>query len=144
MPQEGDSVQNEGQLVIFELSNQLYALPIQETQEIIRMTDITTVPNSKGYVEGIINLRGSVVPVINLNRRLGLLERSHDDSTRIIVVEYNGQKVGMIVDNVQEVGRYTEDEIEPPTVAGDGVEYLSGVVKKGEELWLLLNLGKVL
>jgi len=137
-------VQNEGQLVIFELSNQLYALPIQETQEIIRMTDITTVPNSKGYVEGIINLRGSVVPVINLNRRLGLLERSHDDSTRIIVVEYNGQKVGMIVDNVQEVGRYTEDEIEPPTVAGDGVEYLSGVVKKGEELWLLLNLGKVL
>lgn len=137
-------MQNEGQLVIFELSKQLYALPIQETQEIIRMTDITTVPNSKEYVEGIINLRGSVVPVINLNRRLGLLERSHDDSTRIIVVEYNGQKVGMIVDNVQEVGRYTEDEIEPPTVAGDGVEYLSGVVKKGEELWLLLNLGKVL
>jgi len=144
MPQEGDLVQNEEQLVIFELSNQLYALPIQETQEIIRMTDITTVPNSKEYVEGIINLRGSVVPVINLNRRLGLLERNHDDSTRVIVVEYNGQKVGMIVDNVQEVGSYTGDEIEPPTVAGDGVEYLSGVVKKGEELWLLLNLGKVL
>ena len=137
-------MQNEEQLVIFELSNQLYALPIQETQEIIRMTDITTVPNSKEYVEGIINLRGSVVPVINLNRRLGLLERNHDDSTRVIVVEYNGQKVGMIVDNVQEVGSYTGDEIEPPTVAGDGVEYLSGVVKKGEELWLLLNLGKVL
>ena len=144
MHQEGDLVHNEGQLVIFELSNQLYALPIQETQEIIRMTDITTVPNSKEYVEGIINLRGSVVPVINLNRRLGLIERSRDDSTRIIVVEYNGQKVGMIVDNVQEVGKYTEDETEPPTVAGDGVEYLSGVVKKGEELWLLLNLGKVL
>jgi len=137
-------MQNEGQLVIFELTNQLYALPIQETQEIIRMTGITMVPNSKEYVEGIINLRGSVVPVINLHRRLGLTEREHDDSTRIIVVEYNGQKVGMIVDNVQEVGNYSGDEIEPPSVAGDGVEYLSGVVKKGEELWLLLNLGKVL
>ncbi len=137
-------MQNEGQLVIFELSNQLYALPIQETQEIIRMTSITKVPNTKDYVEGIINLRGNIVPVINLNRRLGLPEKEHDDSTRIIVVEYNDQKVGMIVDNVQEVGRYTEDEMEPPAVAGDSVEFLSGVVNKGEELWLLLNLGKVL
>lgn len=137
-------VESEGQLVIFELANQLYALPIQETQEIIRMTDITRVPNTREYVAGIINLRGSVVPVINLNRRLGLREQEHNDSTRIIVVEYNGQKVGMIVDNVQEVGRYTEEEIEPPAVAGDGVDFLSGVVKKGDELWLLLNLGKVL
>lgn len=137
-------MQNDGQLVIFELTNQLYALPIQETQEIIRMTDITTVPNSREYVEGIINLRGNVVPVINLHRRLGLEEGSRDDSTRIIVVEHNGQKVGMIVDNVQEVGNYAGDEVDPPSVAGDGVEYLSGVVKKGEVLWLLLNLGKVL
>ncbi len=137
-------MQNEGQLVIFALADQLYALPIQETQEIIRMTDITRVPNTKEYVEGIINLRGSIVPVINLHRRLGLPDKEHDDATRIIVVEYNGQKVGMIVDNVQEVGRYAEDEVEPPAVAGDNVDYLSGVVKKGEELWLLLNLAKVL
>lgn len=137
-------MQNEGQLVIFELADQLYALPIQEIQEIIRMTDITKVPNTKHFVEGIINLRGSIVPVINLNRRLGLPEKEYDESTRIIVTEYNGQKVGMIVDNVQEVGRYTEDEVEPPAVAGDNVDYLKGVVKKGEELWLLLNLGKVI
>lgn len=137
-------MQSEGQLVIFGLSSQLYALPIQETQEIIRMTGITRVPNTRDYVEGIINLRGSVVPVINLNRRLGLQEHEHDDSTRIIVVEYNGQKVGMIVDNVQEVGRYNDDEVEPPAVAGDSVEFLNGVVKKEDELWLMLNLGKVL
>lgn len=137
-------MQNEGQLVIFELADQLYALPIQETQEIIRMTDITKVPNTKHFVEGIINLRGSIVPVINLNRRLGLPEKEYDESTRIIVTEYNGQKVGMIVDNVQEVGRYTDDEVEPPAVAGDNVDYLKGVVKKGDELWLLLNLGKVI
>ncbi|MBF7082341.1 purine-binding chemotaxis protein CheW [Desulfallas sp. Bu1-1] len=137
-------MQSEGQLVIFELAGQLYALPIQETQEIIRMTDITKVPNTKEFVEGIINLRGNIVPVINLNRRLGLPVKEYDETSRIIVVEYNGQKIGMIVDNVQEVGRYTGDEVEPPSVAGDNVDYLKGVIKKGEELWLLLNLEKVI
>jgi len=136
-------VQNEGQLVIFELADQLYALPIQNTQEIIRMANITNVPNTRDYVEGIINLRGSIVPVINLNRRLGLPVKDYDDSTRIIVVEYNGKKVGMIVDNVHEVGRYNSDEVEPPVVDGDNVDFISGVVKKGDDLWLLLNLAKV-
>lgn len=137
-------MKSEEQLVIFQLNDQLYALPIQETQEIIRMTAITQVPNTRHYVEGIINLRGSIVPVINLNKRLGLTVNDYNDDTRIIVVENEGQKVGMIVDNVLEVGRYTEDEIEPPAVAGDNVDYLKGVVKKGDRLWLLLNLSKVL
>jgi len=137
-------VKSEEQLVIFQLNEQQYALPIQETQEIIRMTAITQVPNTRHYVEGIINLRGSIVPVINLNKRLGLMVNEYNDATRIIVVEHEGQKVGMIVDNVLEVGRFTEDEIEPPAVAGDNVDYLKGVVKKGDRLWLLLNLTKVL
>ncbi|MGB9802596.1 chemotaxis protein CheW [Desulfofundulus sp.] len=135
---------DEQQVVIFQLNDQQYALPIQETQEIIRMTDITRVPNTKSYVEGIINLRGSIVPVIDLNRRLDLPVRGYTDATRIIVVEYEGQKVGMIVDNVLEVGRYTADEMEPPAVAGDNMEFLRGVIKKGDRLWLLLNLGRVL
>lgn len=134
----------EEQLVIFQLHDQQYALPIQETQEIIRMTAITQVPNTRHYVEGIINLRGSIVPVINLNKRLGLPVNDYNEATRIIVVEHGGQKVGMIVDNVLEVGRFTEDEMEPPAVAGDNVDYLKGVVKKGDRLWLLLNLAKVL
>lgn len=137
-------MKSEEQLVIFQLNEQQYALPIQETQEIIRMTAITQVPNTRHYVEGIINLRGSIVPVINLNKRLGLTVNEYNDATRIIVVEHEGQKVGMIVDNVLEVGRFTEDEIEPPAVAGDNVDYLRGVVKKGDRLWLLLNLAKVL
>ncbi len=135
---------DEQQVVIFQLNDQQYALPIQETQEIIRMTDITRVPNTKSYVEGIINLRGSIVPVINLNKRLDLPVRDYTDATRIIVVEYEGQKVGMIVDNVLEVGRYTADEMEPPAVAGDNMDFLRGVIKKGDRLWLLLNLGRVL
>ncbi|MCL6612346.1 MAG: chemotaxis protein CheW [Peptococcaceae bacterium] len=139
-----DPVNTEDQLVIFQLNDQQYALPIQETQEIIRMTNITKVPNTRHYVEGIINLRGSIVPVINLNKRLNLPVSEYGEDTRIIVVEHEGQKVGMIVDIVLEVGRFSENEIEPPSVAGDNVSYLKGVVKKGDQLWLLLNLGEVI
>ncbi|MFZ5632905.1 MAG: chemotaxis protein CheW [Bacillota bacterium] len=134
----------EEQLVIFQLNDQQYALPIQETQEIIRMSNITRVPNTRHYVEGIINLRGNIVPVINLNKRLNLPVSEYNEDTRIIVVEHEGQKVGMIVDIVLEVGRFSNDEIEPPAVAGDNVDYLKGVVKKGEQLWLLLNLAEVI
>jgi len=137
-------VKSEEQLVIFQLNEQQYALPIQETQEIIRMSNITRVPNTKHYVEGIINLRGSIVPVINLNKRLNLPVSEYGEDTRIIVVENGGQKVGMIVDIVLEVGRFSEDEIEPPSVAGDSVDFLKGVVKKKDQLWLLLNLGEII
>lgn len=137
-------MKSEEQLVIFQLNEQQYALPIQETQEIIRMSNITRVPNTKHYVEGIINLRGSIVPVINLNKRLNLPVSEYGEDTRIIVVENGGQKVGMIVDIVLEVGRFSEDEIEPPSVAGDSVDYLKGVVKKKDQLWLLLNLGEII
>jgi len=137
-------VNQEGQLVIFQLNDQQYALPIHQIQEIVKMTAITRVPNTRSYVEGIINLRGNIIPVINLNRRLNLPVSSYDDATRIIVVELKGQKVGIIVDNVTEVGRYAENEVEPPAVVGDEVDYLNGVVKKENNLWLLLNLEKVL
>ena len=134
----------EGQLVIFQLNDQQYALPVHQIQEIVKMTAITRIPNTKPYVEGIINLRGNIIPVINLNRRLNLPVSGYDDATRIIVVEQKGQKVGIIVDNVTEVGRCAESEVVPPSVVGDDVDYLNGVVKKDNNLWLLLNLEKVL
>ncbi|MEG6615474.1 chemotaxis protein CheW [Peptococcaceae bacterium 1198_IL3148] len=138
------AVVSEEQLVVFQLSDQKYALPIQETQEIIRMTDVTRIPNANYYLEGIINLRGTILPVINLNRRLGLMEKEADDETRIVVVENNSQKVGMIVDSVLEVGRFNESEIEPASMMGSDAEYLRGVVKKEDQLWLLLDLNNVL
>ncbi|MGB9904475.1 MAG: chemotaxis protein CheW [Desulfotomaculales bacterium] len=137
-------MEKEGQLVIFQLNDQQYALPIHQTQEIVSMTNITKVPNTKHYVEGIINLRGNIIPVVNMNRRLNLPVSEYTEATRIIVVEWKGQKVGIIVDNVSEVGRYTEEEVEPPAVVGEDVDYLSGVVKKDNVLWLMLNLEKVL
>lgn len=138
------AVVSEEQLVVFQLSDQKYALPIQETQEIIRMTEVTRIPNSDYYLEGIINLRGTILPVINLNRRLGLMVKEEDDETRIVVVENNGQKVGMIVDSVLEVGRYSESEVEPANMVGNDTDYLKGVVKKEDQLWLMLDLNNVL
>lgn len=135
---------SEEQLVVFQLADQIYALPIQETQEIILMTEVTRIPNTSYYLEGIINLRGTILPVINLNRRLGLAEKEIDEDTRIIVVEKNGSKVGMIVDAVLEVGRYSESELEPPSNIAGNDSYLRGVVKKGDQLWLLLDLERVL
>lgn len=138
------SVVGEEQLVVFQLGEQKYALPIQETHEIIRMTDVTRIPNASYYLEGIINLRGTILPVINLNRRLGLPEKPVDEETRIVVVENNDQQVGMIVDSVLEVGRYNQSEIEPANMVGSNSEYLRGVVKKDDQLWLLLDLNVVL
>lgn len=138
------SQDQEGQLVIFELGEQKYALPILETQEIMRMVAITKVPNTSYFVEGVINLRGNVIPVINLGSRLGLDKKAHDQDTRIIVVDRDDQKVGMIVDRVQEVGRYTEEEMDTNAVTGENVDILSGVVKKEDQLWLLLNLNTLL
>ncbi|CCO07000.1 chemotaxis protein CheW [Desulfotomaculum varum] len=138
------AVGQEEQLVVFQLNDQQYALPIHETQEIIRMAEVTRLPNTSYYIEGIINLRGTILPVISLNRRLGLPETEQNEDTRIIVVENKGNKVGMIVDSVLEVGRYTENEVEPPNMIGDNVDFLKGVVKKGDQLWLLINLDTVL
>ena len=134
----------EEQLVIFQLNKQNYAISVNETKEIIRMVEITKVPNTEHFIEGIINLRGDVTPVINLNRRLGLYETEYDQDTRIIVVERNKERVGMIVDAVNEVGRCGEEEVESADITGEEIEYLRGVIKKGDDLWLLLDLKKVL
>ena len=138
------AVGQEEQLVVFQLNDQQYALPINETQEIIRMAEVTRLPNTNYYIEGIINLRGTILPVISLNRRLGLPETELNEDTRIIVVENKGNKVGMIVDSVLEVGRFTESEVEAPNTIGDNVDFLRGVVKKDDQLWLLINLDTVL
>ncbi len=139
----GSTVANE-QLVIFDLGGQKYAIPVLNTQEIIKMIDITPIPRSDSFIEGVINLRGRIVPVINLSKRLDLARGEATRDTRIIVVEHNETSVGMIVDRVQEVGRYNRDEIEKPESVMKENEFVGGVVKKNNALWLLLRLEKVL
>ncbi|MBU4533859.1 MAG: chemotaxis protein CheW [Eubacteriales bacterium] len=138
------SAANNNQLVIFQLNSQKYAIPVLNTQEIIKMVDVTPVPRTDKYVEGVINLRGRIVPVINLNKRLGLPITEKTRDTRIVVVEHKDAAVGMIVDKVQEVGGYSEAEVEEPESVMKDNEFISGVVKKDTALWLLLKLDKVL
>src|SRR5919205_795777 len=137
---------DERQLVVFELGAELYAVDIARVHEIIRLQSITRVPRSPAYVEGVINLRGKVIPVVDLRRRFGLPVAEHTRATRIVVVEIGQQVVGIVVDAVSEVLRVTASLIEPPSpvVAGVDSEYLEAIARLPERLLILLDLDRVL
>lgn len=143
----GQEVRNqELQLVAFRLGNETYAVDIQQVQEIIRMQQITRVPGAPFFVEGVINLRGRIIPVIDLRKRLGLPRGEETDEVRIVVVEVPPHKVGMIVDAVEEVLRLSEENIETPSslVASVDEQYLKGVGKSEDRLVVLLDLEEIL
>jgi purine-binding chemotaxis protein CheW len=143
---EGPAVDKEiHQLVTFRLGDEEYGIDILKVHEIDRMMDITEVPNAPSCVEGVINLRGKVVPVINLRRKFGLPPRERDGSTKIVVVDV-GTSAGMIVDSVSEVLRIPSDIVEPPPrmATGVGSECIRGVGKLKDRLLILLDIEKVL
>ena len=139
---------DEVQLVGFRLSEEEYAVGISEVQEIIRVPEITKVPKAPSFVEGVINLRDKVLPIISLRKRFGLEDVEKTSSLRIIVVNAGEVSMGMIVDSVSEVLRLPKDTIEPPPpiVSGIDAEYLKGIGKleEGKRLLLLLDLVKLL
>ena len=134
------------QLVIFKLANEYYGVSIEAVNTIIRLPDITAVPNAPTYVKGVINLRGLIVPVISLRSRFGLGETESTKATRVVVVENEGMQVGMIVDAVSETMSLPRANIEPlsPLVQSTDAWYLRGVGKVGERLIILLALDRVL
>lgn len=133
------------QLVSFSVAAEEYGLDILRVQEIIRTQQLTRVPNLPDYVEGVINLRGKVIPVIALRRRLGLESASADKNTRIVVVEVHGQTLGFIVDAVSEVLRIGADTVEPtPRIGTIEREYISGVGKLESRLLLMLDLERLM
>lgn len=134
------------QLVSFNLGDEEYGVDILKVQEINRMVHVTRVPRAPEFVEGVINLRGKVIPIVDLRKRFGLQAKAHDKNTRIIVVDIEGRTVGLIVDGVSEVLRLGMDTIEPPPsmVAGVDAEYIWGVGKLEDRLLILLDLAKVL
>lgn len=133
------------QLVSFHLAGEEYALEILRVQEIIRMQDLTRVPNAPPFVEGVINLRGRVIPVVGLRKRFGLEPIPPGKNTRIVVVEVHGTVVGLVVDSVSEVLRVAADTIEPPPRLGKMErEYVSGVGKLENRLLLLLDVDHLL
>ncbi|MBD3403022.1 chemotaxis protein CheW [candidate division GN15 bacterium] len=134
------------QLVSFNIGTEEFGVDILKVQEINRMVEITKVPQAPAYVEGVINLRGKVIPIIDLRKRFNLEVKEHDKNTRIVVVDIGGNIMGMIVDAVSEVLRLPSDTIEPPPelVTGINSEYIKGVAKLEDRLLIFLDLSKVI
>lgn len=134
------------QLVSFRLAQEEYGIEITKVQEIILMGEITRVPQTSDYIKGLINLRSTVIPIVDLRLRFGLAQSDATDETRIMVVNVAGKTIGIIVDAVSEVLRISQDQIAPPpaTVAGLGQEYLTGLVKLENRLLILLDIDKIL
>ncbi len=134
------------QLVTFKIGEEEFGVDILAVQEIIRLMQITMVPRAPEFIVGVINLRGKVIPVVDMRRRFGLPEVERDSHTRIVVMELGQKIVGFLVDAVSEVLRIPADTVEPapPVVAGIGSEYLKGVGKLDDRLLILLDLDNLL
>ncbi len=134
------------QVVRFILGKESFGVDIEKVQEIVTVPEITRVPDTPDFLEGIINLRGKIVSVIDLRKRLRFNGGQRDKKNRILVTEVEGKVVGLIVDEVSEVLKLNPDSIEPPPeiVNSVGAEYITGVGKLEDRIILLLDLGKVL
>lgn len=134
------------QLVSFNIGDEEFGVDILGVQEINRMTEVTRVPNAPSYVEGVINLRGKVIPVIDLRKRLMMAVRGHDQDTRIIVVEIENKVIGFVVDKVNEVLRIPQSvtEAPPSMVSGIKSDYITAIGKLTDRLIILLDLDKIL
>ncbi|MBA3074044.1 MAG: chemotaxis protein CheW [Anaerolineae bacterium] len=136
----------EKQLVIFELGSEFFGIDIASVEGINKMLDITKIPQASEYLLGITNLRGSVLPVICLQKRFGLKAEELTNETRIVVANLDGVKVGMVVSAVSEVLTIDDSVIEPPPpmVSNINSEFITGVAKIDKRLVILLDLSKVL
>lgn len=137
---------SETQLVVFDLASEFYGVDISAVREIIRMQSVTRVPGAPAFVEGVINLRGRVVPVVDLRKRLDLSLAEQTQESRIVVVDIGGRDVGVIVDAVTEVLRVPLSVIDPPSsmITNSDSDYLKGIAKLESKLIILLDLDKVL
>jgi len=134
------------QLVTFSIGEEEFGVNILQVQEIIRTMEITNVPRAPEFVEGVINLRGKVIPIVDMRSRFGLESKEHDKYTRIIVIEIDMIIVGFVVDSVSEVLRIPANSVQPPppVVAGMDSDYIDGVGKLEDRLLILLNLDSLL
>lgn len=145
MDEKQTGKQEEQQLVVFDLAQEAYGVDINVVREIIRMQDITSVPKTLDFVRGVINLRGRVIPVVDLRKRFALPEAEHTKDSRIVVVDISGQDIGMVVDAVTEVMRIPNSSVAPPSaiITSTDSDYLQGIVKLESKLIILLDLDRV-
>lgn len=142
---DGEATQ-ELQLVAFCLQGEEFAVDIQKVREVLKITQITPLPQSPEFIEGVINLRGEVLPVVDLRKRFRLTGTGEAGKARIIIVEIEEGLVGLIVDSVTEVLHLKSTAVEPPPrrLSGGKTEFIQGVGKLGDRLLIILNLEKIL
>jgi purine-binding chemotaxis protein CheW len=134
------------QVVGFRIGRETFGLPISSVREIVRVPEITSVPNAPDYIEGVINLRGRIIPVVDLRKRFGEPVAEPSKKNRIVVVEMEQRAIGLIVNSASEVLRIPPSEIEAPSnVFQEGeLNYITGVGKLNGRLVILLDLNRVL
>ncbi len=137
---------NDGKFLTFFLAGEEYGLEILKVHEIIGLMAITPVPRTPDFIKGVINLRGKVIPIVDLRLKLGMMEAEATEQTCIIVVQANGIQIGIVVDKVSEVLDISGDEIdEPPTFGADvNSDYILGIGKSEGKVKILLDIDKVL
>jgi purine-binding chemotaxis protein CheW len=131
----------------FLIGDQNYGIDIMHVTEIVGLQDIAEVPDVPSYVKGMINLRGNVIPVIDVRDRFGMTERDYDARTCVVVVTVGGSTVGLIVDRVNEVAVFPEEQISQPPQRGEtsqGSEYICGLGKQGEQVTILLETNRLI
>ena len=136
----------EGKFLTFVLGEEIYGIEILKAREIIGLMDITTVPQTPDYMKGVINLRGKVIPVIDLRKKFSMQEGVHTQETCVIVVEVNSSSIGLIVDSVSEVSDITGEEIENAPSYGQGIDtsFIMGLGKVKNKIIILLDIDAVL
>ncbi|USK71663.1 chemotaxis protein CheW [Peribacillus asahii] len=140
------STEQEMKIIVFQIKDKEYALPVERVRGIEKLLHITRVPKTLPFIKGVINLRGVITPIIDLRIRFGFDEVVYNESTRIIIVVIEGMEVGLIVDSANDVMDIPVASIEPqPEVVGHRIdEYISGVAKIDKRLLILVNLEKTL
>ena len=134
------------QMVVFRLENEEFAVDINQVREVLKLSQVTPLPHSPHYIEGVINLRGEVIPVVDLRKRFELTDETRGEKSRVIIVEIQDSNVGLTVDSVTEVLRFSSSVIQAPPskVSGTRADLVKGIAKIGERLLIILNLEKVL
>lgn len=132
--------------VVFKLNQEYYGLPIEKVISIEKIGEITRIPNAPDYIKGVINLRGEVIPVVNLKRKLNIGDNELNTNSRIIVVNEDEMVVGLVVDFSSEVLEIDREDIDKPPETKDNqlIEYISGIGKTSDRLIILLDLLKIL
>jgi len=136
-------------LVTFKISNETYAIDIMEVNEIVKLTEITPIPNAPDFVDGIITLRGQIIPIVDLNKRFNFLPRTYTEEDElfraIVIIRVHDMTIGILIDQVNRVIPIDRNQIQPPPqmVSGVGAEFISGVVKQNDNLFVILDVQKL-